>query len=74
MASSPQVLEYLHIRLRLAKSRELQNEILDIINFNETHATEWDAVMWGFSARWMRGGLIKLELNQPPNPRCGIDH
>lgn len=60
MASSPQVLEYLHIRLKLAKSRELQNEILDIINYNKTHATEWDAVMWGFRAGWMRNGLRKL--------------
>lgn len=74
MASSPQVEEYLHIRLRMAKSRALQDEILDIINYNKTHATVWDAVMWGFSARWMRAGLLKLDANKPPCPRCGIGH
>lgn len=73
MASSPQVLEYLHIRLRMAKSRELQDTILDIINENETHATEWDAVMWGFPARWMRSGLRKLAAMKVC-PECGRDH
>lgn len=73
MASSPQVLEYLHIRLRMAKNRKLQDEILDIINFNKTHATEWDAVMWGFRASWMRSGFRKMaELKVCPE--CGRDH
>lgn len=73
MASSPQVLEYLHIRLRMAKDRELQDKILDIINENKTHATEWDAANWGFPARWMRKELNLLALNRPC-PECGINH
>lgn len=73
MPSSPQTLEHLHIRLRMAKDRQLQDKILDIILENETHATEWDAIMWGFPARWMRNGLRKLGQLRPCRD-CGRDH
>lgn len=66
-------MEYLHIRLKMAKDRKLQDQILDLINFNQTHATEWDAVMWGFPARWMRAGLRKL-AERRVCPECGVDH
>ena len=73
MASSPQALEYLHIRLRMAKDRKLQDKILDIINENATHATEWDAIHWGFSPRWMRKELEQLSERRVC-PDCGTDH
>lgn len=73
MASSPEVLEYLHIRLRMAKDRKLQDQVLDIILENETHATEWDAVQWGFSVRWMAKELKQM-ASMRICPECGMDH
>lgn len=65
MPGSPKFFNLLCGKLRNAKNRAEQDTYLDQWLHVRNHATEWDAVQWGFPEDWMREARAQMSRTGP---------
>lgn len=65
MPASPKFYSKLSDKIRNAPNRSEQDRYLDQWNHIRAHATEYDAVRWGFPDDWMRTERVRMAQRGP---------
>lgn len=74
MPVSPEMREYLEIKMASTPDRSVQDGLLDLFLEYSHMATEWDAYNWGLLPRYKMRALNRALGKLRVCPECGRDH